>query len=66
MNAFINESFRVKNTVIQPLTRIAKETHYIKDLKIEKGICILTKIKECLYQHLHQHQVGMKNFIMIH
>lgn len=30
----------MKSTVIQPLTRIAKETHYIKNLKIEKGIFI--------------------------
>ncbi|CAK72113.1 unnamed protein product (macronuclear) [Paramecium tetraurelia] len=37
LNAFIQEAFRIKNTVIQPLTRIAKETHYIKNLKVEKG-----------------------------
>ncbi|CAD8075858.1 unnamed protein product [Paramecium sonneborni] len=37
LNAFIYEAFRVKSTVIQPLTRIAKESHYIQNLKIEKG-----------------------------
>ncbi|CAD8064871.1 unnamed protein product [Paramecium sonneborni] len=38
LNAFIYEAFRIKNTVIQPLTRIAKESHFIKNLKIEKGL----------------------------
>lgn len=38
LNAFIHEAFRVKSTVIQPLTRIAKDTHYIRNLKVEKGI----------------------------
>lgn len=37
LNAFIQEMFRFKAPLFGPFIRKAKTTHFIKDLKIEKG-----------------------------
>ncbi|CAD8075856.1 unnamed protein product [Paramecium sonneborni] len=41
LTAFIQEMFRFKAPFFAPFIRKAKQTHYIKDLKIEKGTNVL-------------------------